>query len=461
MPADGRKKVYRQREVVAYPLFRECFQKLEAALLGLASIRLYDVHDQATCGSLMPDYVGSDPRLASVKEFYHELLGESKDLEKLKSTNLRQLETYALSVFGCQPLRRALYAFLATCEQVIFVRFERPASGSLERPALTRPFLPFTRTPAMVWQEGVFVLASLLLMTKEARGTVQEIPRPVFPEPYSQVEVDGYLRRGRTAVVYRAFLPTSGRVVALKVYHKEWHSAMENEYACLQLLKDTPSVLRVVAFSRQQFMMMLAPVAVSLSQLYATVELIPKDACTYCSCVSRLNRMQSSWGRSLSRRWSTFTSFASCTVTYQRLIFMLSVLNVPGCVHCDPCCDSSEPQVVLVNDFGFAVEANLSGSFCGTIRYAPTSTLQTLAADPSALIEAQCWHDLESAVKLTMSLALTSAMPPPAATVEESLTHWTEVEQHMLVSPGLQKLLLSARSCNYAMLISQLQELLA
>jgi hypothetical protein len=114
-------------------------------------------------------------------------------------------------------------------------------------------------------------------------------------------------------------------------------------------------------------------------------------------------------------------------------------------------------QEVLVNDFGFADEADRSGRFCGTIRYAPTETLRKLAADPNALIEAKCWHDLESAVKLTMSLAFRDAMPPKAATAEQSLAHWALVEQHTILQGPLQQLLLFARSSNYAMLIAQLK----
>jgi hypothetical protein len=244
----------------------------------LRTLQLHDVHSQPTCGSLMPDFAGCHHLLPAVKEFYVELLGECKDLENLTSTNLRRLESYAISVFGSQPLRYALYGFLATCKEVIFVRFERPIDGSLDRPAHTRPFLPFARTPRLLWNEGVRILANLLTMSKEARGTVQEIPRAIFPPPVGEVVVDGYLGRGRTAVVYRATLPTM--VAALKVYEKEWDSAMENEYRCLERLKATrAAVLRVVAFSRKQYMMLLAPVAVPLSQLYATVELTTIDTC--------------------------------------------------------------------------------------------------------------------------------------------------------------------------------------
>lgn len=109
-----------------------------------------------------------------------------------------------------------------------------------------------------------------------------------------------------------------------------------------------------------------------------------------------------------------------------------------------------------MNDFGFAGEAGVSTRFCGTIRYAPTDTLRKLAANPNDLIEAKCWHDLESAVKLTVSLAFSLAMPPQAATAEQSLAHWAMVEQRSMLQAPLQQLLQSARSGNYAVLIAQL-----
>lgn len=65
----------------------------------------------------------------------------------------------------------------------------------------------------------------------------------------------------------------------------------------------------------------------------------------------------------------------------------------------------------MLNDFGFAVSENEHVSFAGTIRYAPNCVLKQLVADPNAAVEANCSHDLESAVKLITTLAWNQSPP--------------------------------------------------
>lgn len=110
-----------------------------------------------------------------------------------------------------------------------------------------------------------------------------------------------------------------------------------------------------------------------------------------------------------------------------------------------------------MNDFGFAVPADMTGPFCGTTRFAPTATLRELVANHRALITSMCWHDLESAVKLITSLAFLDAMPQRDLTAEQSLVHWENLEQHHQLRRELQPLLAAARAADYTKLIAELQ----
>lgn len=280
MPKAAQKKTtYQQRERAACTLFGELFTKLAQALV-LSTVRLYDVHDKATLGDLSPDFVAFAPDLPGPAPYYVELVGEAKDQPRLASTGLRQLEAYALAVFEKQPLRPLLYAFLATCKEVIFVCFESPADGNLVRPERSRPFLPFRRTPVLAWSHGIRILANLVIMAKKERGTVHEVPRHILPSPTGKVIADGYLGHGRTAVVYRATL-RSGDVVAVKQYHSEWKNAMQNEHNCLQKLQATPAaVLKVAAYAPEKHVLLLRPVAVPLSKLRAARQLSMTESCT-------------------------------------------------------------------------------------------------------------------------------------------------------------------------------------
>jgi hypothetical protein len=162
---------------------------------------------------------------------------------------------------------------VATCQEVIFVRFERRLDGSLDWAAQNGPFLPFVRTPLLLWSDGVHVLARLLMMTKEQRGTVHAVPRLRFADPIGEVIADAYLGRARTAAVYSATLH-DGLPVAMKVYHREWLGAMQNEHDCLVRLASTPAAVpRVVAYAPLKSALLVIPVAVPLSQLSTTFQL--------------------------------------------------------------------------------------------------------------------------------------------------------------------------------------------
>jgi hypothetical protein len=110
----------------------------------------------------------------------------------------------------------------------------------------------------------------------------------------------------------------------------------------------------------------------------------------------------------------------------------------------------------MLNDFGFAVEAGSMHSFAGTIRFAPTAVLESYAANPSIAIKCECWHDLESAVKLTWSLYAPSRVYEiNSGDAAAFLRYWRSVE----VSSGeLKQLLPLARTVNYERLILELKE---
>jgi hypothetical protein len=151
------------------------------------------------------------------------------------------------------------------------------------------------------------VLASLFIMTKEQRGTVQEVPRLRFDDGY--VIADGYLGHGRTAVVYRATL-TDGLPVAMKVYHKEYRDAMHNEHDCMVRLQATPAqVLRVMGYEPLKLTLLVMPVAVSLSQLCATFPHV-RVLSMHCPLLSSLQ-----WNWDAASRYSGASSQAGTSIS--------------------------------------------------------------------------------------------------------------------------------------------------
>lgn len=294
---------YPQTERLSYPLFREFFGLLDSALPA-ATVTLRVVHNTATLEDKLPDFVAC-ARNRSNLPFYFELVGEAKDEVRLNSGHLQQLEKYALLVFRHQPLRPFLYVFVATCTHVIFARFERPQDGNLSRPEGRGPFLRFTRTPVLEWEDGVPVLARLLVSANEDRGTVHEVPELLIDS--QTVAAEGYLGCGRTATVYRATF--NGQPAALKCYRAEFRNSMQNENDFLTELAATPAaVLRVVFYAPVQRMLMLQPVAVPLSQLRNANTLPLKDACMYppfCWCFVATHRLQAASVCSWQSCWST------------------------------------------------------------------------------------------------------------------------------------------------------------
>lgn len=111
----------------------------------------------------------------------------------------------------------------------------------------------------------------------------------------------------------------------------------------------------------------------------------------------------------------------------------------------------------MLNDFGFAVTAGSMHSFAGTIRFAPTVVLQSYVTNPSVAIKSECWHDLESAVKLIWSLSRMSRVYHiNAADATEFLQYWQDAE---LASGDLACLLPLARAAEYDKLMLKLKQL--
>lgn len=111
----------------------------------------------------------------------------------------------------------------------------------------------------------------------------------------------------------------------------------------------------------------------------------------------------------------------------------------------------------MLNDFGFAVDAGTMHSFAGTIRFAPTAVLKSYVANPSAPIKCECWHDLESAVKLIWSLYTTSRVYEiDAANAAAFLDYWQHTES---CTGDLMHLLPLARAADYGRLVLELHEL--
>lgn len=87
----------------------------------------------------------------------------------------------------------------------------------------------------------------------------------------------------------------------------------------------------------------------------------------------------------------------------------------------------------MLNDFGFAVSAGTLHSFAGTLRFAPTSVLRSYVNDPASPVQCECWHDLESAVKLLFSINKIASKNPLLYRIDASdasslLTYWEKFE---------------------------------
>lgn len=113
----------------------------------------------------------------------------------------------------------------------------------------------------------------------------------------------------------------------------------------------------------------------------------------------------------------------------------------------------------MLNDFGCAVTARTQHTFAGNFRFAPTSVLQSYIDSPQSPIVCECWHDLESAVKLVWIVAIEGYRLSPlfriqSIDVNALLTYWKNAEECFL-----RPLLEVARAANYDSLLSHLSRL--
>lgn len=107
----------------------------------------------------------------------------------------------------------------------------------------------------------------------------------------------------------------------------------------------------------------------------------------------------------------------------------------------------------MLNDFGCAVPARSKHLFAGTLRFAPTSVLQSYLDNPQSPIVSECWHDLESAVKLLWIVAFGYRHTPlfqiRGSDVKSLLEFWKRFEQ----GPFPDSLLKAAHAGDYDTLL--------
>lgn len=120
---------------------------------------------------------------------------------------------------------------------------------------------------------------------------------------------------------------------------------------------------------------------------------------------------------------------------------------------------------VLLFDWASAAEAGSSGGFTGTVHYAASEVLDSLA-ERVAPVPAPA-HDLESLVYAIWDLTRQATAPPAAVSVDGSLnsansqTYVTQVReawrQDKEQNPALAELLVDARACNYEELVRKMK----